>query len=68
MDLNKDGYVSKQEMARFVRNYMNPSKIVDQIEEMTIKLFMKYDVNRSGFLDKREALVMLDELLMSQGK
>mgnify|MGYP000923921604 CR=1 FL=1 len=68
MDLNKDGYVSKQEMARFVRNYMNPSKNVDQIEEMTIKLFMKYDVNRSGFLDKREALVMLDELLMSQGK
>ena len=68
MDLNKDGYVSKQEMARFVRNYMNPSKNVDQIEEMTIELFMKYDVNRSGFLDKREALVMLDELLMSQGK
>lgn len=28
---------------------------------------MKYDVNRSEYLDKRECLAMLDEILINQG-
>ena len=38
------------------------------INDLVDKLFMKYDINRSGFLDKREVLEMLDEILMNQGR
>ena len=35
---------------------------------MALKVFNKYDKDGSGFLDKREALTMLDEILISHGK
>lgn len=68
IDLNKDGMVSKQEMARFVRLYMTPNRDDTLIEDLTNKLFMKFDVNRSGYLDKREVLAMLDEILLSKNR
>lgn len=53
-------------MARFVKNYLLPRK--DLIEEMTLQIFEKYDTNRSGYLEKREVLQMLDAILANQGR
>ena len=33
-----------------------------------MKIFNKYDKDRSGFLDKGETLKMLDEILINQGR
>ena len=33
-----------------------------------MKIFAKYDKDRSGFLDKGETLKLLDEILLSQGR
>jgi len=71
IDLNKDGYVDKAEMARFIKGYLYPNKQdnkqEDKIEEYVLKIFQKYDFNRNGSLDKRECLAMLDEILLNQG-
>jgi hypothetical protein len=42
-----------------------PPKEVDIIVEITMKIFAKYDKDRSGFLDKGETLKLLDEILLS---
>jgi hypothetical protein len=34
---------------------------------MVHNIFNKYDANRNGFLERREALGLLDELLASRG-
>jgi len=54
-------------MARFVKNYLQPNKSEDLIEEYVMKIFQKYDINRNLYLDKRECLAMLDEILLNQG-
>lgn len=35
---------------------------------MVHKIFAKYDVDRSGYLEKNEVLKLLDEILISQGR
>lgn len=35
---------------------------------MVQKVFAKYDTDRSGFLEKREVLKLLDDILLSQGR
>ena len=35
---------------------------------MVLKIFAKYDKDRSGFLDKPEVLKLLDEILINQGR
>jgi Ca2+-binding EF-hand superfamily protein len=35
---------------------------------MVDKMFMKYDFNRSGYLEKRECLRLLDDVLMQKGQ
>lgn len=40
----------------------------DPIYDLVQKIFMKYDSDRSGFLDKRETLKLLDEILLNQGR
>lgn len=35
---------------------------------MVNKIFQKYDFNRNGFLDKRECLQMLDDILDQRGQ
>lgn len=47
---------------------MTPNRDDLLIEDLTNKIFMKFDVNRSGYLDKREVLAMLDEILLSKNR
>jgi Ca2+-binding EF-hand superfamily protein len=54
-------------MARFIKSYLNPSQIQDKVTEYVNRIFQKFDVNRNGFLDKRECLAMLDEITLNQG-
>jgi Ca2+-binding EF-hand superfamily protein len=63
-DLNNDGHISKKEMAPFVRKFFNsPLSQADTIDEMVVEFFDKYDTNRNGVLERREALKMLNEIL-----
>jgi hypothetical protein len=66
--LNQDGYVSKSEMAQFIKGYVSHPAVTDGVSELTLKIFAKYDYNRSGYLDKKECLAMLDEVLDSRGQ
>ena len=64
--MNGDGLVQKNEMARFVKMFLNEDK-EKLISELVTKIFQKYDTNKSGFLEKRETLQLLDEFLANQG-
>jgi Ca2+-binding EF-hand superfamily protein len=68
IDLNNDGFVSREEMAQFIKGYQNAPQVTDKVAELTHKLFKKYDFNRNGYLDKRECLQMLDEILAQRGQ
>jgi hypothetical protein len=35
---------------------------------MVMKIFLKYDKDRNGYLDKPEVLKLLDEILLNQGR
>lgn len=56
-------------MARFVVMFMSP-KISqdDMINEMVIKLFQKYDTDRSGALNRRETLRVVNDIYASEGR
>ena len=66
-DVNKDGFISKSEMARFVRQFMEPPEY-DEVDEMVAKIFLKYDKNKSGNLSRSETLKLLNDYLGGQGK
>ena len=66
IDINNDGVVSKAEMARFLRMYLNAD--IDPFYTLVQDIFMKYDKNGSGYLDKSETLKLLDEIMIQQGK
>ena len=53
-------------MAKFVRKFLNSEQ--DEIEEMVHKIFMKFDANGNGFLDKRETYRLLDQILANRGE
>jgi Ca2+-binding EF-hand superfamily protein len=55
-------------MARFVKLYLNPSNMQDKITDYVNRIFQKFDVNRNGYLDKRECLALLDEVALNQGQ
>lgn len=40
----------------------------DEISNLIQKAWYNYDVDRSGYLDKRETLRFLNDLLMNQGQ
>jgi Ca2+-binding EF-hand superfamily protein len=67
VDVNGDNVLSKNEMARFVKRFLEDDKQA-LIEETVKKIFLKYDTNRSGFLEKRETLQLLDEVLAEQAQ
>ena len=66
-DVNKDGFISKSEMARFVRQYIEPPEY-DPVDDMVAKIFEKYDKNKSGTLSRTETLKLLNDYLADQGK
>jgi Ca2+-binding EF-hand superfamily protein len=40
----------------------------DKIMDLVKQIFMKYDADRSGFLDKVEVLKLVDDILLNQGR
>jgi len=66
IDVNRDETISKNEMARFVRNFLSVEQ--DDIAMMVHKIFMKFDANGNGLLDKRETFRLLDEILANRGE
>ena len=70
-DDNGDGVISKGECYNFVSEFLNQGQTrgtQDSIFDLVQKIFAKYDTDRSGFLEKREVLKLLDEILLSQGR
>lgn len=53
-------------MARFVRKFLSVEQ--DEIAIMVNKIFMKFDANGNGNLDKRETFRLLDEILANRGE
>ena len=49
-----------------------PSSNLYEGDEMVLqqvdKIFLKYDVNRSGYLEKRECLRLVDDVLSAKGQ
>lgn len=39
-----------------------------RVSEMVLKIFAKYDTNKSGSLSRKETLVLVNDVLMDQGK
>ena len=79
VDQNGDGFISKQEMADFIQNFLAPSlddiikkpyvfRVVDELDEIIENILKKYDTDRSGDLQKREALRLINDVLKQQGK
>lgn len=54
-------------MAKFVRLFLKDDQD-RMIEDVVKNLFLKFDTNRSGFLEKRETLKLLDEILAQKGQ
>lgn len=66
--MNNDGFISKQEMARFVFLFMNP-KITeeDAIKQLISSIFEKYDLDRSGSLNRKETLKLVNDIYAAEG-
>jgi Ca2+-binding EF-hand superfamily protein len=72
IDLNNDGVISKLEMYKFVKNFLSKpfshkQQQQENIDGMVVKIFDKYDTNRNGFLEKKEILILLNEILAGKG-
>lgn len=56
-------------MARFISQFYKPMTQEDDIiHDLVQDIFLKYDTNRSGYLEKREALRLVDDVLASKGQ
>ena len=63
MDINRDGVISKSEMAVFIMNFLSPKMKEEQIiDDMVFQIFSKYDTDRSGGLNRRETLRLVNDL------
>ena len=63
-DVNKDGKISKLEMARFLKNFFDVSIGGEQaINSMVLLIFDQFDDNKNGFIERKEALELLNEIL-----
>jgi len=70
IDINGDDVISRPEMAAFVINFYKPPALTnnDMINDMIQSIMHKYDINRSGFLEKREVLRLVDDILMEKNQ
>jgi Ca2+-binding EF-hand superfamily protein len=70
IDINGDDVISRPEMAGFIVNFYKPQALTTNdtgmINDMVQTIFAKYDVNRSGYLEKREVLRLVDDILMEK--
>lgn len=55
IDLNGDGYISKDELRIALIEYMDISE--QKAHDLTVAIFKKMDVDRSGFIDYSEFLI-----------
>lgn len=60
-------------MAKFCKNFINDQQEATPvapapIDGLVLSIFDKYDINNSGFLEKKEALRLLNDLLASKGQ
>lgn len=60
-------------MVRFINKFLNSdvrdtTREQDVISTMVMKIFAKFDSDRSGFLEKMETYKLLNEILANQGK
>ena len=60
-------------MAKFCKNFISDSQEVVQqapapVEGLVMSIFGKYDINNSGFLEKKEVLRLLNDLLANKGQ
>ena len=53
-------------MAKFVGMFIEPSDD-EKIGQLVLNIFDKYDTNRSGYLEKREAFRLINDVLASKG-
>lgn len=71
IDLNGDGSISRREMTQFVKQFLEDD-IVDarqpDIGKIVQQVWFQYDVDRSGYLDKRETLRFLNDILAQHGR
>lgn len=66
--MNKDGYISKSEMAQFVKLFMVPHAAEDEeIIDIVHEIWFKFDTDRSGKLNRKETLKFLNAFLESRG-
>ena len=48
IDVNRDGFLSKQEMTKFVKRYFDGIIVIDDVSDTVDKIWIKYDTDRSG--------------------
>lgn len=71
VDVNGDDVISRPEMAKFIMSFYKPAALENDtgmIHEMVQNIFAKYDINRSGYLEKRETLRLVDDILAEKGQ
>jgi hypothetical protein len=63
-------------MAKFCKNFVEEGKEITApvahapapVEGMVMRIFDKYDINNSGYLEKKEVLGLLNDLLTDKGE
>jgi Ca2+-binding EF-hand superfamily protein len=57
-------------MARFTRKFLKNQEVIPlgQISSTVDKIWVKYDLDRSGFLNRRETLKFLNDFLVTKGQ
>lgn len=68
-DVNKDGLISKAEMAQFVKLFMVPFEETndDILIDLVDQIFIQYDKNNSGQLDRYESYRLINDVLQQRG-
>jgi Ca2+-binding EF-hand superfamily protein len=77
-DKNRDGLIQKQEMARFIRHYLEnyrnvpvdytPSYGDDWVRDQVDKAWYQYDIDGSNYLDKQETMTFLENFLQENNQ
>jgi len=55
-------------MTEFVKNFLSqPITAQENIDMMVVKIFDKFDSNGNGYLEKKECLRFLNDILANKG-
>ena len=72
LDVNKNDVLSRVEIAKLISKFEIPKmSALEETNDMVIdkvdEIFKKYDVDRSGVLEKRECLNVINDILTQKG-